>query len=62
MVNVNINAETVGLEARFIEIAATVVKEFIADMFSMSFAVVNYHFARQCIEIILLHREAYLLI
>jgi len=62
LVNLNTNAETVGLGATFIEIAAPVITEFVADLFSMPFAVVNYHFSWRCTELNLLHREDCLLI
>lgn len=62
LVILKINAETLGPGAGFIEIASPVITVFVADVFSMSFAVVNYHFAWQCIEINLLHKEACLLI
>lgn len=62
LVNLNINTKAVGLGARFIETAVPVITELLDDIFSMSFAVVNYRFALQCIEINLLHREACLLI
>lgn len=57
LVNLNINAETVGLGARCIEIAAPVITEFIANMFNMSSAVANYHFAWQFIEINLVPKK-----
>lgn len=39
-----INSETVGLGDRFLETADQIITECVAEILSMSYAEVNYHF------------------